>query len=142
MAATLQPVEGLTKVSSPVGHSATLTRVLESLEQRGVPLVALIDHAAAARATGLALPPTELLIFGNARVGTPLMCAERSVAIDLPLKLLLYEDRDGGAVLTYNDPAWIARRHKLSQDDSNLAILAMQEVIAAIVRDATAPACQ
>ena len=138
----LQPIEGLIKVSSPVGHSETLKRVLASLKKHGVPLVARIDHAAAARATGLALPPTELLIFGNPRAGTPLMCAERSVAVDLPLKLLVHEDSDGSAVLTYNHPKWIARRHRLSQDDSNLVILAMQEVIAAIVRGAIAPARQ
>ena len=138
MAVILQPVDGLVEIRSPVGQLETVARALASLEQRGVRLVARIDHAAAARAAGLALPPTELLIFGNPRAGTPLMCAQRSVAIDLPLKLLVQEDIDGRVLLSYNDPAWIARRHRLSPDDGNSLVQAIQGLIVAIVRVATA----
>ena len=141
MAVTLQPVDGLVQVRSPIGQRATLARVLASLEQHGAPLVTRIDHSAAARAVGLVLPPTELLIFGNPRAGTPLMCAESSVAIDLPLKLLVQEDSDGRVLLSYNDPAWIARRHHVPSDSSPL-IVAMQELLAAIAHDATAPTRQ
>ena len=134
------PVNGLVEVHSPLGQPETLARALASLEHYGVPLVARIDHAAAARVAGMALPPTELLIFGDPRAGTPLMCAKRSVAIDLPLKLLVQSDSDGRVHLLYNDPAWIAQRHQLSFNERNPPIQAMQELLAAIVRDAIGPA--
>ena len=141
-AVLLAPVDGLVEVRSPLGQPETIARALASLEQHGVPLVARIDHAAAARTAGIALPPTELLIFGDPRAGTPLMCAERSVAIDLPLKLLVQSDSDGRVHLLYNDPAWIARRHRLSSDEPDRLIQTMQELLAAIVRDAIGPTRQ
>ncbi|MGH6671374.1 MAG: DUF302 domain-containing protein [Xanthobacteraceae bacterium] len=76
---------------------------------------ARIDHAAGAREVGMALRPTELLIFGNARGGTPLMEAAQTVAIDLPLKALAWEDANGKVWLSYNKPAWIAARHGVAE---------------------------
>ena len=74
---------------------------------------ARIDHAAGAAAAGLPLRPTELLIFGNAKAGTPLMQANQAIGIDLPLKALVYEDAAGKVWLSYNDPHWLAQRHEL-----------------------------
>jgi uncharacterized protein (DUF302 family) len=74
---------------------------------------ARIDHAAGAAAVDMPLRPTEVLIFGNAKGGTPLMEADQSVGIDLPLKALVYQDADGKVWLAYNDPSWIAQRHGL-----------------------------
>jgi uncharacterized protein (DUF302 family) len=72
---------------------------------------ARIDHAAGAKAAGIALRPTEFLIFGNAKGGTPLMQAAQTIGIDLPLKGLAWEDAEGKVWLSYNEPAWIAARH-------------------------------
>lgn len=130
-----EPVDGLVQVWVCKGQLATIAHVLESLRKRRVPLVARIDHAAAARVTGLELTPTELLIFGNAAAGTPLMCARRSIAIDLPLKLLVQQESAGYTGLSYDDPAWIARRHHLFPE-SNHIVVAMGELLAGIVRDA------
>ncbi|MGA7200035.1 MAG: DUF302 domain-containing protein [Roseiarcus sp.] len=80
---------------------------------KGMSVFARIDHAAGAAAGGLLLRPTELLIFGSARAGTPLMQADQAVGIDLPLKALVYEDAAGKVWLATNDPRWIARRHGL-----------------------------
>src|SRR4029450_12973509 len=75
-----------------------------------------IDHAAGAAAVGMPLRPTELLIFGNPPAGTPLMQAEQTIGIDLPLKALVWEDASGGVWIAYNDPAWLAVRHGLRHD--------------------------
>jgi uncharacterized protein (DUF302 family) len=75
---------------------------------------ARIDHAAGAAEVGLPLRPTELLIFGNAKGGTPLMQAEQVIGIDLPLKALVWQDEAGVTWLSYNDPTWLARRHGLA----------------------------
>jgi uncharacterized protein (DUF302 family) len=72
---------------------------------------ARIDHAAGAEEVGLPLRPTELLIFGNAKAGTPLMQANQPIGIDLPLKALVFEDAAGRVWLSYNDPRWLAQRH-------------------------------
>ncbi len=77
----------------------------------GMTVFARIDHAAGAKAVDMPLRPTELLIFGNARGGTPLMQAQQTVGIDLPLKALAWEDADGKTWLSYNEPAWLAARH-------------------------------
>jgi uncharacterized protein (DUF302 family) len=85
---------------------------------------ARIDHAAGAAEVGLPLRSTELLIFGNAKGGTPLMQANQQTGIDLPLKALVYEDEAGKAWLAYNDPHWIAQRHRLGASQST-AVAAM-----------------
>ena len=81
------------------------------MKSRGLTVFARIDHAAGAQAVGMALRPTELLIFGNAKGGTPLMQAQQTIGIDLPLKALAFEDAAGKAWLAYNDPAWLTGRH-------------------------------
>jgi uncharacterized protein (DUF302 family) len=75
-----------------------------------------IPHAKGAAAVGVPLPPNDLLIFGNAKVGTPLMQSAPTVGIDLPLKVLVWQDANGSTWLSYNDPTWLANRHGLGTD--------------------------
>ncbi len=103
--------EGLMALESPMSAKDTMDRVQANAEQRGLTVFARIDHAAGAAKVGKELPPTELLIFGNPKGGTPFMECAQTVAIDLPLKILVWEDADGQVWLGYNDPAFIAARH-------------------------------
>src|ERR1700755_14165 len=107
------PGNGLVSVQSRVSAQETLDRILAALATRKLTVFARIDHAAGAASVGLPLRPTELVIFGNPKGGTALMQDRQSSAIDLPLKALIWEDADGKAWFTYNDPAWIAERHDL-----------------------------
>lgn len=105
--------DGLTTIRSAHAPKATMDRLENEVKARGLTVFARIDHAAGAQAAGLALRPTELLIFGNAKGGTPLMQAGQTIGIDLPLKALVWQDEAGAAWLSWNDPAWLARRHGL-----------------------------
>jgi uncharacterized protein (DUF302 family) len=104
---------GLTTVRSKYSVKDTLDRFETEIKARGIEVFARIDHAAGATAVGLPLRPTTVLIFGNAKAGTPLMQADQAAGIDLPLKALVYEDASGAVWLAYNDPHWIAQRHGL-----------------------------
>ena len=106
-------IQGLTTIPSRFGAKETMDRLAAEVEAKGLTVFARIDHAAGAKAVGLALRPTELLIFGNAKGGTPLMQAAQTIGIDLPLKALVHEDTAGKAWLSYNDPHWLAARHEL-----------------------------
>ncbi len=97
---------------------------------------ARIDHAAGAAGAGLSLRPTDLLIFGNAKAGTPLMEAVQSIGIDLPLKALVWEDASGVTWLSYNDPAWLAQRHGLV-GEIETAIGRMSAALHAVAQAAT-----
>jgi len=105
--------DGLTTILSSFGPKETMDRLETEVKAKGLSVFARIDHAAGAAAVGMALRPTEVLIFGNARGGTPLMQAGQSAGIDLPLKALVYQDEAGQVWLAYNDPSWIAQRHGL-----------------------------
>jgi uncharacterized protein (DUF302 family) len=106
--------EGLVAKRSPYPVAETMDRLERVVRERGLIVVARVDHAAAAQKTGLTLRPTELLIFGNPKAGTPLMQSAQSVGIDLPLKVLAWEDDKGQVLLAYNDPGWLAARHGVS----------------------------
>ena len=108
--------DGVTTVRSSFGAEETKSRLEASLKAKGLTIFAEIDHAAGAAAGGLSLRPTALIIFGNAKGGTPLMQAAQTAGIDLPLKALIWEDASGVAWLSYNDPAWIGQRHGLSAE--------------------------
>jgi uncharacterized protein (DUF302 family) len=97
---------------------------------------ARIDHAAGATQVGLSLRPTEVLIFGNAKGGTPLMQSDQRVGIDLPLKALVWEDADGNTWLSYNDPKWIATRYGLG-DDTSRVVDTLSAALAGVARAAT-----
>ena len=109
---------GLVTIQSRRSVKATIDSLEASLKENGVNIFARIDHAAGAASAGMALRPTELLIFGNPRAGTPLMQAKQTMGIDLPLKVLAWEDANGSVWVTYNDPAWLAARHGLGDDDA------------------------
>jgi uncharacterized protein (DUF302 family) len=102
---------GLVSVPSAHGVKETLDRLENDVRSKGITIFARIDHAAGAKAVGLPLRPTELLIFGNAKAGTPLMQSHQTLGIDLPLKVLGWEDAAGKVWLSYNEPEWLAARH-------------------------------
>ena len=101
-----------------------VNKIKSLLVGRGITLFAVIDHSAEAEAIGMKMPSTKLLIFGNPKGGTPLMLAAPSVAIDLPLKLLVAEDANGRCLISYNSPQYLQQRHGLSKDlIQNIAII-------------------
>jgi uncharacterized protein (DUF302 family) len=105
-------------ISWPSTHSVpeTLDRLQELLEAKGIKVFARVDHSGEAAAAGLTMPPTQLLIFGNPKGGTPVMLAAPTAAIDLPLKALAWQDAQGKVWLGCNDPAYLARRFGLSDE--------------------------
>jgi uncharacterized protein (DUF302 family) len=106
--------DGLTTIPSSCGPKDTMNRLEAAVKAKGMTIFARIDHAAGASAAGLSLRPTEVLIFGNAKGGTPLMQSVQTIGLDLPLKALVWQDISGKTWLSYNDPAWLAKRHGLS----------------------------
>ena len=114
-------VDGLTTIASSLGPKQTMDRLEVEIKAKGLNVFARIDHAAGAAQAGLALRPTEVLIFGNARGGTPLMQARQTVGIDLPLKVLVWEDEEGQFWLTHNDPHWLAQRHGIDASANRVA---------------------
>ena len=104
-------VAGLIVRPSRHDPKATMDRFVAAVTSRGVPVIARVDHAAAAAAVDLALAPTEALIFGNPKAGTPLMQAAQTIGIDLPLRALVWQDASGVTFVGYNDPRWLAQRH-------------------------------
>ena len=96
--------DGLTTIRSSFGPKETMDRLEAEVKAKGMTVFARVDHAAGAAEVGLPLRPTKLVIFGNARAGTPLMQADQTIGIDLPLKALVWQDASGGTWLSYNDP--------------------------------------
>ena len=105
-------------ISKPSKYSVpeTLERLKAILESKGIKVFALVDHSGEAEKAGLKMPPTQLLIFGNPKGGTPVMLAAPTAAIDLPWKALAWQDANGQVWLSYNDAAYIQRRFGLSDD--------------------------
>lgn len=105
---------GLVSVKSSHSVKDTTDRLVKTLETKGMTVFNRINHAEGAKKAGSTLPPTELVIFGNPKVGTPLMVCSRSVAIDLPQKALIWEDAQGEVWLYYNNPTYLAERHDIT----------------------------
>lgn len=126
--------DGLVSVVSRFSASETTQRLVAALPARNMTVFARVDHAAAAAAVGMSLRPTDLVIFGNPKGGTILMQDQQQAGIDLPLKALVWEDAAGKVWVSYNDPAWIARRHGVSK---TAAVEAMTAAMKAIVQAAT-----
>lgn len=103
--------DGLVELKSPRPAKETMDRLEGIAKERGLQIFARIDHADGAQKVGMVLRPTEVLIFGNARGGTPLMECAQTTGIDLPLKALVWQDASGQVWLGYNDPAYLVRRH-------------------------------
>jgi uncharacterized protein (DUF302 family) len=118
-------------IDTPSNHSVeqTVTRLKGIPEAKGVTLFALVDHSREAQKVGMKMPPTKLLIFGSPKAGTPLMLAAPSIAIDLPLKILIWEDAHGKVWVTYNSPVYLQDRHGLPSD--LLQNIAVVEALAA-----------
>ena len=113
-------------VNKPSKHSVeqTVEALSNILKSKGVAVFALIDHSGEAEKVGLKMRPTKLLIFGNPKAGTPLMLASPSSAIDLPLKILVWEDAQGKVWVSYNSPEYLRERHGLPQElMQNIAVV-------------------
>ncbi len=108
--------QGLIHLSSPYTVSETIARLQEIVKSKGIAILVLIDHSGDAERVGLKMNPTQLLIFGNPKAGTPLMVAVPSAAIDLPLKALAWQDAEGKVWLSYNSPEYLAERHFIPAD--------------------------
>jgi uncharacterized protein (DUF302 family) len=107
-------IAGLVTVESAHDVPTTTDKLVTAIEEKGLTVFSRIDHAAGAQKAGMTLPPTELVIFGAPKVGTALMQCGHTVAIDLPLKALVWQDGEGVVHLSYNTPAWVAERHHLA----------------------------
>ncbi|MGB3492470.1 MAG: DUF302 domain-containing protein [Elainellaceae cyanobacterium] len=116
---------GMVIRASSYSVAETGDRLEALLTERGVTVFARIDHAAGADSVDLSLRPTQVIIFGNPQVGTPLMQCAQSVAIDLPQKALIWEDAEGQVYLGYNDPAYLADRHEIEGCDEAIARVSM-----------------
>ena len=127
-------VDGMTSIRSSFGPKETIDRLEVEIRGKGMEVFARIDHAAGAANVGLTLAPTELIIFGNARGGTPLMQSVQTVGIDLPLKILVWQDTANKTWLSYNEPSWIAQRHGVVGTESTIDKLT--ELLGTITREA------
>jgi len=128
--------DGLITVASAFPVSETVDRLAEAAEAAGMRVFARVDHAAGAAEAGMPLRPTELLLVGSPRGGTPLMQDGQTAGLDLPLRALAWEDAEGRVWVTTNDTAWIAGRHGLGEA-SAAAVSAASAGLARIVAEAT-----
>jgi uncharacterized protein (DUF302 family) len=115
---------GILTILSHKSVDQTVQKLEAILQAKGLKLFALIDHSGEAEKAGMQMRPTKLLIFGNPKAGTPLMIASPSIAIDLPLKLLVWEDAESKVWISYNAPAYLQARHSLPSDlMQNIAVV-------------------
>jgi uncharacterized protein (DUF302 family) len=132
-------IDGLVSLRSNFEPKETTERLKAELQSRGLTVFAQIDHAAGAAGVGLELRPTQVVIFGNAKGGTPLMQAAQTMGIDLPLKALVWQDDAGATWLSYNDPGWLAERHGVAEQTK--AVTAnMSAMLAGLAKAVTSPA--
>ena len=127
----------LVTLPSARGATETVERLKALLTQKRIQVFAHIDHAAAAAKVGLTLRPTQVVIFGNPQAGTPLMQGRQTIGLDLPLRVLVWEDEAGKAWLTYRRVASLARQHHVTDRDD--PVKALDDGLAALARAATAP---
>ena len=109
---------GMIRIKSNNSVTATIDKLETVLKNKGMTIFKRVNHTAGAEKAGLKLRPTELLIFGNPKVGTPLMLCSQTAALDLPQKALAYKDESGQVWLVYNDPAYMAERHNIQGCDN------------------------
>ena len=131
----LSSIEGLTSIPGSLGPKETMDRLEAEIRTKGLTVFSRIDHAAGAAEVGLQLAPTNVIIFGNARSGTPLMQSAQTVGIDLPLKILVWQDAANNTWLSYNEPRWIGQRHGVAGVESTIDKMA--DLLAAIAREAS-----
>src|SRR5215831_6685141 len=124
-------MDGLPTIQSKFGPEETMNRLEAELKAHGMTVFRRIDHAAMEKEAGLTLRPTELVLFGNPSGGTPSKRANQTIGIDLPLKTLVWQDAAGKAWLSYNEPAWLARRHEIPEtEDVARMSRALHDVVA------------
>jgi uncharacterized protein (DUF302 family) len=128
---------GLVTVAGTHGPAETLRRLEQAITARGMMIFAHVDHAAGARDAQMELRPTDLLIFGSPKAGTPLMQMAQSLGIDLPLRALVYQNDHRQTVVAYDDPAWLAQRHGLGEAAKPI-IAKMQALLAGLAQEAAA----
>ena len=126
--------EGLRVLPSLHGPDETLDRIDAAVTRHGMTVMARIDHAASARKGGLEMQPTVVVFFGNPKAGTPAMKACPTIAIDLPIRMLVWQDENGSTWLAYNEPGWLFRRHGLADDGTSDV---MRDVLDSIAGEAT-----
>ena len=126
--------DGLVAIKSTHSQKETLERLEQSLKEKGMTIFARIDHAAGAAKVGMTLRPTEVVIFGNPKGGTPFMECAQTVGIDLPLKALIWKDTAGQVWFGYNDPAFLAKRHGVPECP---AVAKLSKALAGFARAAT-----
>lgn len=115
---------GIVTIAAHQTVDQTIAKLEEILKDKGVKLFTVVDHSGEAEKAGLEMRPTKLLIFGNPKAGTPLMIAAPSIALDLPLKILVAEDAEGKAWISYNSPAYLQERHLLPPElMKNIAVI-------------------
>jgi uncharacterized protein (DUF302 family) len=131
-------MEWLTTIQSSFGPKETVDRLETEIRAQGMRVFARINHAALAAEAGLTLRPTEVVLFGNPRGGTPLMQARQTVGIDLPLRVLVWQDDSGKTWLSYIEPGWIATRHDVQGADR--AVIAMGLALGTIAAKTTTSA--
>ena len=112
----IEKKDGIVDVPSNHSVDQAVERLRDILQSKGITLFALIDHSGEAEKVGMKMLPTKLLIFGSPKAGTPLMLAAPSIAIDLPLKILVWQDGQGRVWISYNSPGYLQQRHDLPQD--------------------------
>ncbi len=127
--------DGLVTIASMFSVKETLDRLETNLKVKEITVFARIDHAAGAASVAMPLRPTELLIFGSPKAGTPLMQSNQTIGIDLPLKILVWQDAGEKVWLTYNDPSWLARRHGLDPG-TEASVTAVATVLANLAKAA------
>jgi len=131
-------MEGLKTLQSDFGREETMFRLEAEIKAHGMGVFARINHAALAAEVGLTLRPTEVILFGNPRGGTPLMQANQTIGIDLPLKALVWQDASGQTWLSYNEPGWLAKRHGLGAETAR-AVGMMDLALTAMAAKVTRP---
>ena len=131
--------DGLITLRSSFGPEETMNRLEAEIRTRGMTVFSHIDHAASAAAAGLALRPTNLLIFGGAKGGTPLMQSMQTIGIDLPLKALVWQDETGKTFLSYNDPTYLAHRHGVGETTRPAIEAMLRMLVDAAAKATTAP---
>ena len=129
---------GLISLKSNFPFQETLDRLIHQVETKGLTVFGRVDHAAAAVGAGLQLRPTEVLIFGNAKGGTPLMQVTQTIGIDLPLKALIWQDAAGQTWISYNDPVWLTERHGIAAAGAAPAT-AMRTLLSSVTKAAAMP---
>jgi uncharacterized protein (DUF302 family) len=110
------PDNGMQHLSSPYSVPETLKRVEALLQEKGLTIFCRVDHSGEAEKAGLKMPPTQLILFGSPKGGTPVMVASPTIAIDLPLKALIWEDAGGKVWVSYNSPEYLQQRHNVPGD--------------------------